>query len=120
VENPFDIMKVLSDDSLAWLEAVEELSAARLRVWELLADSPGEYIVFNQETKTLVAHFSIHETPQIPEWWRQEDEYVETPQPAVAPLNSDTPFGDNAALDDDSAFDDDFDEYVQVLQPALA
>jgi len=121
VENPFDIMKVLSDDSLAWLEAAEELSAARLRVWELLADSPGEYIVFNQETKTLVAHFSIHETPQIPEWWRQEDEYVETPQPAVAALNNDSAFGDNAALNDDSAFDDDdFDEYVHVLQPALA
>jgi hypothetical protein len=110
VENAFDIMKVLSDDSLAWLEAAKELSAARLRVWELLADSPGEYIVFNQETKTLVAHFSIHETPQIPEWWRQEDECGETSQPAIA-----------AAGADDFAFDDDdFDEYVEILQPAVA
>jgi hypothetical protein len=113
VKNQFDIMKVLSDDTLAWLEAAEELSAARLRVWELLADSPGEYIVFNQETKTLVAHFSIHETPQIPEWWRQEDDYVETPQPAVA-----APVVASSA--DDSTFDDDFDEYVEVLQPAVA
>jgi hypothetical protein len=113
VKNPFDIMKVLSDDSLAWLEAAEELSVARIRVWELLADSPGEYIVFNQETKTLVAHFSIHETPQIPEWWRHEDDYVETPEAAVA-----TPVV--AASADDSAFDDDFDEYVEVLQAAVA
>ena len=43
--NPFDIIKVLADDSLAWVESAEELSAARIRVWELLADSPGEYIV---------------------------------------------------------------------------
>ena len=111
MKNQFDIMKVLSDDTLAWLECAEELSAARLRVWELLADSPGEYIVFNQETKTLVAHFSIHEAPQVPEWWRLEDDYLETPQPAVAvaPVV--------AASADDSAFDDEFDEYVELLQP---
>lgn len=121
MENSFDIMKVLSDDSLAWLEAAEKLSAARLRVWEMLADSPGEYIVFNQETKTLVAHFSIHEAPQIPEWWRQEDDYVETPQLAVAALNNNTAFGENAGPSDDSELDDDdFDEYAEVLQPAVA
>jgi hypothetical protein len=102
LENPFDIMKVRSDDSLAWLEAAEELSAARIRVWELLADSPGEYIIFNQETKTLVAHFSIHEAPQTPEWWRQDDEYLEEPQPAVAEL------------------DDDYDEFLEELEPAVA
>ena len=89
MENSFDIMKVMADDTLAWVEAAEQLSAARLRVWELLADSPGEYIVFNQETKTLVAHFSIHEAPQFPEWWRQEDECAQEPQTAVAPFVDD-------------------------------
>ncbi len=102
LENPFDIMKVRSDDSLAWLEAAEELSAARIRVRELLADSPGEYVIFNQETKTLVAHFSIHEAPQMPEWWRQDDEYLEELQPAVAEL------------------DDDYDEFLEELEPAVA
>ena len=102
LENPFDIMKVLSDDSLAWLEAAEELSAARIRVRELLADSPGEYIIFNQETKTLVAHFSIHEAPQTPEWWRQDDDCLEELQPAVA------------------ALDDDYDEFLEELEPAFA
>jgi hypothetical protein len=106
--NSFDIIRVLSDDSLAWVEAAEELSAARLRVWELLADSPGEYIVFNQETKTLVAHFSIHQSPQIPEWWRREDDYVETLQPAAAAT---------ASIDE---FDDDYEEYASILQPAVA
>ena len=104
MENAFDIIKVLTDDSLAWVESSDELGAARLRVWELLADSPGEYIVFNQDTKTLVAHFSVHTAPQTPEWWRHEDECVAEPQPAVA-----------EALDDN-----DFDEYFRVLQPAVA
>jgi hypothetical protein len=108
--NPFDIIKVLSDDSLAWVEAAEELSAARFRVWELLADSPGEYIVYNQQTKTLVAHFAIHETPQVPEWWRREDDYVETLEPAVTAIEN------NADLDDD----DYEEEYARFLQPAVA
>lgn len=101
MENSFDIMKVLADDSLAWMEAAKELSAARLRVWELLADSPGEYIVFNQETKTLVAHFSIHEAPQIPEWWRHDDDCEDDPQPATAPLDA-------------------CDEFLEEVEPAIA
>jgi hypothetical protein len=64
VENPFDIMKVLTDERLAWVESANELSAARLRICELLADSPGEYIVFNQETKQLVSHFTAWEPVQ--------------------------------------------------------
>ncbi len=106
--NPFDIIKVLSDDRLAWVEAAEELSAARLRIWQLLADSPGEYIVFNQQTKTLVAHFSVHETPQIPEWWRREDDSAETLQPTAA------------AMENNTEFDDDYEDYVRFLQPAVA
>lgn len=62
----------------------------------------------NQETKTLVAHFSIHESPQIPKWWRREDDYVETPQPAVAAGAS------------DADFDEDYEEYERFLQPAVA
>jgi hypothetical protein len=105
--NPFDIIKVLADDTLAWVEAAKELSAARLRVWELLAGSPGEYIVFNQQTKTLVAHFSIHQTPQIPEWWRHEDDHEEALQPAAA------------APPSDDEFEEDY-EYAGILQPTVA
>ena len=106
MENTFDIIKVLTDDSLAWVETAGELSAARLRVWELLADSPGEYIVFNQETKALVAHFSIHEAPQVPEWWRHSDEGIEELQPTATA----------AAAANDADFDDDLVEY-KILQP---
>lgn len=108
MENNFDIIKVMANDDLAWVESAEELAAARLRVWQLLVDSPGEYIVFNQLSKTLVAHFSIHEAPEVPEWWRQEDNYVQLPQSAVAA----------AAQDED--LDDDFAEYLPVLQPLVA
>jgi hypothetical protein len=102
VENPFDIIKVLTDDSLAWLEAAQELSAARTRVWELLADSPGEYIVFNQETKTLVAHFSIYEAPETSQWWAADDEPLGELQRAVPPRH------------------DDYNEHFDELQPAVA
>lgn len=77
MKNSFDIIKVLSDDSLAWLEAAEELSAAKLRICELLADSPGEYIVYNQETKTLVSHFTV--APETPQLLGLGDDYVPTP-----------------------------------------
>jgi hypothetical protein len=111
--NSFDIIKVLTDDNLAWVEAAEELSAARVRVWQLLVDSPGEYIVFNQLTKTLVAHFSVHEAPQIPEWWREDDEIVEQPQRAVGAAAA-----QKLSLEDFE--DDDTEEFVPVLQPAAA
>ena len=108
MENNFDIIKVMANDDLAWVESAEELATARLRVWQLLVDSPGEYIVFNQLSKTLVAHFSIHETPEVPEWWRQEDSYDELPQPTVA------------ATTQDEEFDEDFEDYLPVLQPLVA
>lgn len=109
MENSFDIIRVESDDSLAWLEAARELSAARLRVRELLADAPGEYIVFNQESKTLVAHFSSYSGPQVPEWWRHEEECEPEAQPATA-----------AAPVDDFSLEDEADDFFRVLQPAVA
>ena len=87
VENPFDIMKVLNDDRLTWVEAANELSAARLRICELLADSPGEYIVFNQETKQLVSHFTAWEPVQP--LLGLEDEVLEKLQPEMAVVGSD-------------------------------
>jgi hypothetical protein len=87
VENPFDIMKVLSDDRLTWVEAANELSAARRRICELLADSPGEYIVFNQETKQLVSHFTAWE-PVEPLLGLEED-VLQPLQPEMAVVGGD-------------------------------
>ena len=87
MENSFDIMKVLTDDTLAWVEAAEELSAARVRVWELLADSPGEYIVFNQETKQLVSHFTAGEP--VESLLGLEEDVLEPLQPEMAVVGGD-------------------------------
>jgi hypothetical protein len=87
VENPFDIMKVLSDDRLARVEAAHELSAARFRICELLADSPGEYIVFNQETKQLVSHFTAWEP--VESLLGFEDDVLEPLQPEMAVVGGD-------------------------------
>ena len=58
MQNPFDIMKIDSDESLVWVEATETFEAAKSRVWELMFGCPGEYIVYNQETKELLSLFS--------------------------------------------------------------
>ena len=87
MENPFDIMKVLSNDRLAWVEAANELSAARRRICELLADSPGEYIVFNQETKQLVSHFTAWEPVQS--LLDLDDDALEQVQPEMAVVGGD-------------------------------
>ena len=58
MQNPFDIMKIDGDESLVWVEATETFDAAKTRVWELMFGCPGEYIVYNQETKELLSLFS--------------------------------------------------------------
>jgi len=37
-----------------WVEAVEDLRKASVRIGELALYSPGEYIVFNQQTSQVV------------------------------------------------------------------
>jgi hypothetical protein len=95
VENPFDIIKVLSDEQLVWVEAAHDLSVARARICELLVDSPGEYIVFNQETRQLVSHFSAWEPLQPAPAF--DDDVVEQLQPEMAVVGGDF-FAEQPAL----------------------
>ena len=44
-----------------WMEAVEDIETAKLRVTELARRSPGEYFVFSHETEEIV----INTVPQI-------------------------------------------------------
>jgi len=44
--------------ALVWIEAVQDLETARLRVMELIAHSEGEYVIFDQSTREIVADFS--------------------------------------------------------------
>jgi hypothetical protein len=38
-----------------WMESVQDIETAKLRVVELAARSPGEYFVFSQETKEIIS-----------------------------------------------------------------
>jgi hypothetical protein len=55
---PFDILKRNADGSFVWLEAAQDLQAAKARLQQLSAPSPGEYFVFDQRTQQIVAKVS--------------------------------------------------------------
>jgi hypothetical protein len=45
--SPFDILKKKPEGSFRWFEAVNDLESANIRIKELIALSPGEYVVFD-------------------------------------------------------------------------
>ena len=51
---PYDILKKDVLGYPIWVEAVEDLRKASVRIEELALHSPGEYIVFNQQTSQVV------------------------------------------------------------------
>jgi hypothetical protein len=51
---PYDILKKDVLGYPIWVEAVEDLRKAGVRIEELALHSPGEYIVFNQQTSQVV------------------------------------------------------------------
>jgi hypothetical protein len=52
---PFDILKKKPEGSFCWFEAVNDLRSANIRIKELVALSPGEYVVFDQRTDNVIA-----------------------------------------------------------------
>jgi hypothetical protein len=50
----FDIFRKDLLGTPVWMEAVEDIETARLRVTEMAGRSPGEYFVFDQGTKEVV------------------------------------------------------------------
>ena len=56
--NPaFDILKKIGAVNFEWVEVVRDLQTAEVRIQELQAGSPGEYVVFSQRTQQVVARF---------------------------------------------------------------
>ena len=51
----YDILKKDAAD-MVWVEAVHDLQTAKLRVKELAAGSHGEYVIFDQRTRKIVAN----------------------------------------------------------------
>lgn len=54
---PYDILRK-DTAALVWVEAVDDLEAAKLRIRELAARSEGEYVVFDQRSRQIVARFN--------------------------------------------------------------
>ena len=52
---PYDIFRKDLLGTPVWMEAVQDLETANLRVMELAARSPGEYFVFSQELQEIVS-----------------------------------------------------------------
>ena len=50
----YDIVRKESEKALFWLESAPELNLAKTRVTELLSFWPGEYQIFDLETKQVV------------------------------------------------------------------
>jgi hypothetical protein len=53
---PYDIFRKDLLGTPVWMEAVEDIETAKLRVTELASRSPGEYFVFSQETQEIVSN----------------------------------------------------------------
>ena len=54
MNSPFDILKKESEGSFRWVEAVNDLESANIRIKELIALSPGEYVVFDRRTYNVI------------------------------------------------------------------
>ncbi|HXN51234.1 MAG TPA: hypothetical protein VN943_04795 [Candidatus Acidoferrum sp.] len=57
VSAAYDILKK-DAANLVWIEAVHDLETAKSRAKELAASSQGEYVIFDQRTRKIVANFS--------------------------------------------------------------
>ncbi len=55
----YDILKKDSVGAPIWLEAVRDFDTAKRRVAELAENSPGEYVVFCEQTAQIVERFVL-------------------------------------------------------------
>lgn len=54
----YDILRKENGKSLIWLEDADNLEAAESRVKELLSFWPGQYEIFDLQTKKMVLNFA--------------------------------------------------------------
>jgi hypothetical protein len=53
---PYDIFRKDLLGTPVWMESVDDIEAAELRMMELARRSPGEYFVFCQESQEIVSN----------------------------------------------------------------
>jgi hypothetical protein len=51
----FDILKKLPDGGIVWIESAKSAESARERIKLLVDYKPGEYVVFCEETQSIIA-----------------------------------------------------------------
>jgi hypothetical protein len=51
----FDILRKLPDGGIVWIEAAKDLETARERIELFSTLKPGDYVVFCQETQSIIA-----------------------------------------------------------------
>jgi hypothetical protein len=54
IATPYDIFRRDLLGTPVWMEAVQDIETAKLRMMEMAGRSPGEYFVFSQETQEIV------------------------------------------------------------------
>ena len=54
----YDILRKENEKSLIWLEGAADLEVAELRVKELISFWPGEYQIFDVQTKQMVLNLA--------------------------------------------------------------
>ena len=52
---PYDVFRKDLLGTPVWMEAVQDIETAKLRMLELADRSPGEYFVFSQEAREIVS-----------------------------------------------------------------
>jgi hypothetical protein len=60
---PYDIFRRDNAGEAVWVEAVSDLAAAKGRIIELAAATPGQYVVFNQVSGRMVSSGTIVASP---------------------------------------------------------
>ena len=84
---PYDIFRKDLLGTPVWMEAVEDLATAKLRITELAHRSPGEYFVFCQQSQEIVSNtaprfseitnlaslFSNRKGPATADLWNLDD-----------------------------------------------
>jgi hypothetical protein len=54
MQSSLDLLRRNKDGKFVWLEAGEDLKAAKLRLQELSASAPGEYLLFDRGTGQII------------------------------------------------------------------
>jgi hypothetical protein len=63
----YDILRKGNEEAVIWLEGVADLTAAESRVKELLSFWPGDYQIFDLQTKQVVLNTADAIVSRIPE-----------------------------------------------------